>query len=204
MTLKHALEERKRHLPLKDIVKKDAALRECPHGKAELPHVQYNVTYVGKLAVSHRKAPQTLIDKSVEAFHHRSQQMQLTSKLNSLRIEQNESRTPPEERRAGRSPVKTMSIEIEGVRPGQEDTKDALRPRSVSDGTPLSLIDPTACHESSAFSMPTKSNRKLSILSENRSLVMDISVHSVLFSSSVSGAVVLERKVPEISFCQQV
>ncbi|XP_028405659.1 TBC1 domain family member 1-like [Dendronephthya gigantea] len=203
VALKQALEECKRPLPLKDIVKKDAALQDHLHGKEDQQHVQYSVTYVGRLGVSHRRAPETLIDNSVERFHHHNQQILLTSKLNSLRTEQNESETPTEERRAGRSPIKTMSIEIEGVRPGQEDTEDVVRPRSVSDGTPSFLMNPTARQESNPFGKPIKSNRKFSILSESRILVMDISVYSITFSSSVTGKVVMQRKVQEISFCQQ-
>lgn len=201
VTLKRALEECKSKLPVKENVKTDTASRE--HPAKEQHHVQYNVTYVGKLAVSHRKAPPTLIDTSVERFRHHNQQVLLTSKLNSLRTEQNESETPPEERHPTRSPVKTMSMDIEDKTPEQESTEDVVRPRSVSDGTPSSAMDPTACQASNAFTRPTKSNRKLSVFSENRSLIMNISVHSISFSSSVSGRILMERKVQEISFCQQ-
>jgi hypothetical protein len=200
VTLKRALEECKSQLPVKE--KTDAACRERP-AKEQRP-VQYNVTYVGKLAVSHRRAPSTLIDTSVERFRHHNQQVLLTTQLNSFRTEQNEGETPSEERHPTRSPVKTMSMDIEDKRPEQGNTEDVLRPRSVSDGTPSSLMDPTACQASNAFTRPTKSNRKMSIFAESRSLNMNISVHSVGFISSVSGRVLMERKFQEISFCQQV
>lgn len=206
VTLKRALEECKSHLPVKENVKTDAALRERP--RKEQHHLQYNVTYVGKLAVSHRKAPPTLIDTSVERFRHHNQQILLTSKLNSLRTEQNDSEAqneaPSEERHPTRSPVKTMSMDIEDKKPQADNLEDVLRPRSVSDGTPSSM-EPTAREASiAALKRPPKSSRKLSLCSESRSLLMNISVHSVSFSSSVSGRVLMERKVQEISFCQQV
>lgn len=209
MTLKRALEECKSQLPVKENVKTDAALRDRP--AKEQRQLQYNVTYVGKLAVSHRKAPSTLIDTSVERFRHHNQQMLLTSKLNSLKTEQNDSEAqnetqneaPSEERHPTRSPVKAMSMDIEDKTPQTEHVGDVLRPRSVSDGTPSSM-DPTTREASVAFKRLPKSNRKLSLCSESRSLLMDISVHSVSFSSSVSGKLLMERKVQEISFCQQV
>ena len=213
VTLKRALEECKSQLPVKENVKTDAALRERP--AKEPCQLQYNVTYVGKLAVSHRKAPSTLIDTSVERFRHHNQQMLLTSNLNSLKTEQNDSEAqnetqnetqneaPSEERHPTRSPVKTMSVDIEDKPPQTEHVGDVLRPRSVSDGPPSSM-DPTTREASIAFKRLPKSSRKLSLCSESRSLLMDISVHSVSFSSSVSGKLLMERKVQEISFCQQV
>ena len=205
VTLKRALEECKSHLPVKENVRTDAALKERP--TKEQRYLQYNVTYVGKLAVSHRKAPPTLIDTSVERFRHHNQQILLTSKLNSLRTEQNDSEVqneaPSEERHPTRSPVKTLSMDIEDKKPQTGNLEDVLRPRSVSDGTPSSL-EPTSREASSAFKRPPRSSRKLSLCSESRSLLMNISVHSVSFSSSVSGKLLMDRKVQEISFCQQV
>ena len=190
------MEECKSQLPSKENeAPKETSLKE------RRP-LQYSVTYIGKLAVSHRRAPPTLIDTSVERFRHHNQQIILTSQLDSMRTEQNESETPPEERRSTRPPAKTMSMDIEDKQAEHDSAEDdVLRPRSVSDGIPASLM---AANTSNAFNRPDKSRRKMSLFEESRSLNMKISTHSVSFSSSVSGRILMERKVQEISFCQQV
>ena len=184
---------------MKENEKTDAASRERRLSRERRP-VQYNVTYVGKLAVSHRRAPPTLIDTSVERFRHHNQQITLSS----FRTEPNESETPSEkESHPTQTPAKTMSIDIEDKRAKEDNTEDLLRPRSVSDGTPASLMQANDCQASNALTRPNR-GRKLSLFAESRSLAMNISVHSVSFSSSASGRVLMERKVQEISFCQQV
>lgn len=208
MTLKKALEERKRDVPVKESenVKTDSHLSE-PIKREEHVAVQFAVTYIGKLAVSHRRAPPTLIDTSVERFRHHNQQIFITSKVTSIKAEKNESSEDihVDKERFSYPPVKALSFDTAGEK--QDELHDgglSSRPRSVSDGTPTCNDYMTGPTSPGGFNQSTKSQRRLSCLSESRNLLMHISTTSVSLSSSLSGKVLMERKVQEISFCQQV
>lgn len=207
MALKKALEDCKRQHPVKEFenLKSDCSPCEKVPRKDVSKHagVQYEVTYIGKLAVSHRRAPPTLIDTSVERFRHHNQQILLTSKLHTLRAEQKEESDDTDRKRL-HPPVKAFSFDGDRKQDQLSDDDLSNRPRSVSDAIPMSndcLLNSSSFD--SVFSRPTRSGRRLSF-PESRSLLMHISINSVLFSSSVSGKVLMERKVQEISFCQQV
>ena len=151
---------------------------------------------MGKLAVSHRKAPTTLIDTSVERFRHHNQQVLLTTKLDSLRADQNEEAQETKEQSEQLQSTKSLSFDEKKEKNLSVEDLTMARPRSVSDDG--------SSAPANSFKPPSKHSRKLSVFGESRNLVMHISVNSISFSSSLTGNILMERKVQEISFCQQV
>ncbi|KAK3728848.1 hypothetical protein QZH41_020235 [Actinostola sp. cb2023] len=189
--------------------------------------VNYPLNYVGKVVVSHRQAPPTLIDDSVERFKNLNRRMELESELHQNHCPQEYSsnvitrQSPPETTKSNlhKRAVKAASLDAEVVI-GECDPKNLpnpdllevlpsngdVRPRSASDGD-KKHYNPSGTKERSDSDHTSHATYTRSASfgtnAENRNVVLQISPFSVLVVSSATNSPLMEKKLREISFCQQ-
>ena len=178
--------------------------------------------YVGRVGVSHRQAPPTLIDDCVELFKNIRGRSDLEKELKDQQLERN---TGPSHgkhlaaKKANSLDDDKMCRETTSCKEGSLDSyknesslkverEVGWRPRSASDGdrrtnvySPSTTSNPTQSH------LHVKSharNASFSNVGENRNILFQISSQSVMCQSMATKAVLMEKKLREVSFCQQV
>lgn len=188
--------------------------------------VNFPLNYVGKVIVSHRQAPPTLIDDSVERFKNLNRRMELETELQNQNqrpleysSEVTKRQSPPEQAKSNLHlrATKTASLDAEIVigdcdpknliPPELPPTNGDARPRSASDGD-KKLYNPLLTKERSDSDHNPRATHSRSASfgtnSENRNVVLQISPFSIIVISSATNMVLMEKKLREISFCQQV
>ena len=193
----------------------------------QTPLVKYPLWYVGKVVVSHRQAPPTLIDDSVERFKNlrraldserdskvqeRKDFMERSISLSKNHIKQQPPTTEP--KGIHKIASKTQSLESGvihgesgGTRPAPESPRAATnaRPRSASDGDknkPCSSLK-----EGGRPNLMLKTHTRTASFgneAENRNVLLQITGHTVTIIGMVSKVVLMEKRLRDISFCQQV
>ena len=188
--------------------------------------VVFPLWYVGRVIVSHRQAPPTLVDELVERFQKRLRMSDLEQQL---KAKQEEQQVTPlvvnDENHAHEHQLakKTKSLDSAQILQGEkasteerteegEQTRPTLlrsnsggRPRSASDGDKKQDIYPSKINNPALRNVKTHSrNSSLSNVGENRNILFKISVQSVACLSVSTKAQLMERRLREVSFCQQV
>ena len=182
--------------------------------------------YVGRVIVSHRQAPPTLIDELVERFQKRSEMSDLEQQLKAKHEEQKV--TPlvvNDENHANEHQLakKTKSLDSAQILQGEGNSTEERteeeeqgrttllksnsggRPRSASDGDKKQDIYSSKINNPALRNVRTHSrNSSFSNVGENRNILFKISVQSVACLSVSSKAQLMERRLREVSFCQQV
>ncbi|XP_001632545.3 TBC1 domain family member 1 isoform X2 [Nematostella vectensis] len=179
--------------------------------------VSYPLCYIGRVNVSHRQAPPTLIDDSVSKFRNLNRRKELEEELNNpkrppLSRTMSSSvpkRQPPPElyKAAHKNTVRVTTVDEEKItNTADKDDEplqpsDVQRPRSASDG------------DKKLFALPTKercdsdhtrnANKAYNTPAANRSVLLRITSQHVSVISTSSSGLLLEKKLREISFCQQ-
>lgn len=188
--------------------------------------VIFPLWYVGRVVVSHRQAPPTLVDDLVERFNKRLGMSDLEKRLKAKQEEQKETATTAHvENHANqhRLAKKAKSLDGEqtlqvGVSSGEEKTDEAVQSRpqvvrlnSNPDGRPRSSSDGDKTRDlcsgkaNKQLHIKTHSrNASFSTVGENRNILFKISLQSVSCLSVSTKAQLMERRLREVSFCQQV
>lgn len=196
--------------------------------------VVFPLWYVGRVIVSHRQAPPTLIDDLVERFNKRKGMNELEKQLNGQKSEQKESRSntvgvnikAENHTNQHQAAKKAKSLDGEKILGGtnncEEDPAEvdkcgthlkvdnfSGRPRSASDGDKTNNIYSSSKSNNVMKSQHhTKTHSRNSsfggVSSENRNILFKISIHSIACLSVVSKMQLMERRLREVSFCQQV
>lgn len=185
--------------------------------------VNFPLNYVGKVIVSHRQAPPTLIDDSVERFKNLNRRIELESELQNQNQHPQEyssgvttRQSPPEQAKSNlhKRAMKAASLDADIII-GDCDPKnldasvsnEEARPRSASDGD-KKLFNPALTKDrsdSDHHPRPTHTrSASFTTNSENRNVVLQISPFNIMVVSSVSNVLLMDKKLREISFCQQV
>ena len=188
--------------------------------------VSYALWYVGRIVVSHRQAPPTLIDDSVERFENLSKRLDLERQLKGQRCEKvKRHRTEltiqiaaqPEAQEEEPVVVKANSFDNtvtvhDEVRERSISSENGLsvkldfgnRPRSASDGDKTKQWMGTA-KEPNSLSTPQTHRRTASFGGEaTRNVIFRITPQCVTLINEMTKAILMEKKLREISFCQQV
>ena len=182
--------------------------------------------YVGRVIVSHRQAPPTLIDELVERFQNRLGMSDLEQQLKAKHEEQKV--TPlvvNDENHANEHQLakKTKSLDSAQILQGERNSTEERteederrrptllrsnsggRPRSASDGDKKQDIYSSKMNNPALRNVRTHSrNYSFGNVGENRNILFKISVQSVACLSVSSKAQLMERRLREVSFCQQV
>ncbi|XP_078370513.1 TBC1 domain family member 1-like [Oculina patagonica] len=197
----------------------------------ETQAVVFPLWYVGRVIVSHRQAPPTLIDDLVERFNKRKGMNELEKQLNGQKGGQKESPSASVNNKfenhtnQHQAAKKAKSLDGEKILGGtnncEEDPAEvdkrethlkvdnfSGRPRSASDGDKTKNI-----YSSSKTNNAMKSQHHIKthsrnssfggVSSENRNILFKISIHSIACLSVVSKMQLMERRLREVSFCQQ-
>ena len=193
--------------------------------------VIFPLWYVGRVIVSHRQAPPTLIDDLVERFSKRKGMNELEKELKGQKGEQKESHSitvSHVENRTNQHQVikKAKSFDGENIIGGPKNCEenppeagkhgtllkvDSLggRPRSASDGDKSNNIYSSSKDNNSVRSQhhAHKTHSRHSSfggVSEDRNILFKISIFSITCLSNGSKMQLMERRLREVSFCQQV
>lgn len=193
--------------------------------------VVFPLWYVGRVVVSHRQAPPTLIDDLVEKFNKRSDMNDLEKQLKAKQVEQKDSVTEAkiENRSNGHHLAKKAnSIDGADILQGESNRSDEKaeevgqsrpqllrvnsnsggRPRSASDGDKTKDIYSSSKTNNTSRNKPhvkTHSrNSSFSTVGENRNILFKISVQSISCLNVSTKVQLMERRLREVSFCQQV
>ena len=190
--------------------------------------VVFPLWYVGRVMVSHRQAPPTLIDELVERFNKRMGMNDLEKQLKSRQDEQNESTVINTEKhvREHHLAKKANSLDIAEIMEGRNHSEEKTegvgekrpqllrvnsnsggRPRSASDGDKTKEIYSSKTTNSSQNQQHLKThsrNSSFSNVGENRNILFKISIQSVSCLSVSTKVQLMERRLKEVSFCQQV
>lgn len=205
-----------------------------PVENAETQAVAFPLWYVGRVVVSHRQAPPTLIDDLVDRFDKRKGMSELEKQLSGQKLEQREGRSNTvsvpanisvENHSKEHPALKTVkSFDHEKIRSQVNNCEDKVpeggkhapllrvesfggRPRSASDGDKTKELYSTTDHNSSQNQHHARTHSRNSSfggVSENRNILFKISIHSIACLSVVSKMLLMERRLREVSFCQQV
>lgn len=204
-----------------------------PVETSENQAVEFPLWYVGRVVVSHRQAPPTLIDDLVDRFNKRKGMTELEKELNGKKVEQRDGRSNTVsvivnvENHTNEHQVakKAKSLDSEKILGGtnncEENTTEVGkngtllrvesfggRPRSASDGDKTNNIYSSSKDSNSIRSQHhTKSHSRNSSfggVSENRNVVFKISIYSIACLSVTTKLQLMERRLREVSFCQQV
>ena len=189
--------------------------------------VIFPLWYVGRVIVSHRQAPPTLIDDLVERFNKRKGMNELEKELNGQKTEQKESgfntaSHTENHTKQHQAVKKAKSFDGEKIIGGTNDCEEnpsqhgtllrgdsiGARPRSASDGDKSNNIYSSSEDNNSMRSQhhaKTHSRRSsFGGVSEDRNILFKISIFSIACLSSGSKMQLMERRLREVSFCQQV
>jgi hypothetical protein len=193
--------------------------------------VNYPLTYIGRVTVSHRQAPPTLIDDSVQRFKNLNRRIELETELHSTNHHQTVTKqrslnipkrqSPPELVKSTLHQRAKKAASLEGdVIIGECDPQTLskldnssstangeVRPRSASDGDKKVFNSATTKGraDSDHISRPTHArSSSFAANSENRNVILQISPQNVTVVSSTSSVCLMEKLLREISFCQQV
>lgn len=203
-----------------------------PGETANTQAVVFPLWYVGRVIVSHRQAPPTLIDDLVERFHKRKGMNELEKQLNEQKGEQKESRSNTvngninveNHTNQHQAAKKAKSLDGEKILSGankfEENPAEVVkhathlkadnfsgRPRSASDGDKTNNIYSSKGNNSSRSQHHAKTHSRNSSfggVNENRNILFKISIHSIACLSVMSKMQLMERRLREVSFCQQV
>ena len=183
--------------------------------------------------MSHRQAPPTLIDDSVERFSRLNKRLDLQMQLKAQKGEKaaEKHRTEltiqiapsplPEKKVLHKSVAKASSLDngLTGLTVCEEARDRSIsndnlppgnleylsRPRSASDGDKTNKWLSSLKEEGNVASTPKTHRRTGSFGDEaHRNVIFRITTQSVSLISETTKAVLMERKLREISFCQQV
>lgn len=193
------------------------------------PAVIFPLWYVGRVIVSHRQAPPTLIDDLVERFNKCKVMNKLEKELNGQKNEQKESGSNTVshiESHTNRHQVvkKAQSFDGEKIIGGTNNCEEnqskvgkqgtllrvdsiGARPRSASDGDKSSDIYSSKDNNSVRRQHHSKTHSRHSSfggVSEDRNILFKISIVSIACLSNGSKIQLMERRLREVSFCQQV
>jgi len=192
--------------------------------------VIFPLWYVGRVIVSHRQAPPTLIDDLVERFNKRKGMNELEKQLSGQKSEQKESHSitvshVENHTKQHQAVKKAKSFDGEGIiggtnnceeNPSEVSKHGALlrveslggRPRSASDGDKTNNIYSSSKDNNSVRSQHhAKTHSRHSSfggVSEDRNILFKISIFSITCLSNGSRMQLMERRLREVSFCQQV
>lgn len=201
-----------------------------PIESGDPPAVIFPLWYVGRVVVSHRQAPPTLIDDLVERFNKCKGMNELEKELNGQKNEQKESGSNTVshiESRTNRHQVvkKAQSFDGEKIIGGTTDCEENLsevgkqgtllrvdsigaRPRSASDGDKSNNIYSSSKDNNSVrrqhHSKTHSRHSSFGGVSEDRNILFKISIFSIACLSNGSKMQLMERRLREVSFCQQV
>lgn len=201
-----------------------------PSESGDSQAVIFPLWYVGRVIVSHRQAPPTLIDNLVERFNQRKGMSELEKELNGQKSEQKErgSNTVSHiehHAKQHQAVKKAKSFDGEEMVGGTNDCKenpsevgkhgtllrvDSIggRPRSASDGDKSNNIYSSSKDNNSVKSQHhAKTHSRHSSfggVSEDRNILFKISIFSIACLSNGSKMQLMERRLREVSFCQQV
>lgn len=198
--------------------------------------VVFPLWYVGRVIVSHRQAPPTLIDDLVERFNKRKGMNELEKQLIEQKVEQREDRSNTvsvnvkvenntnhtnqhhvakkakscdgEKILSGTNNCEENPVEVD--RRGAHLKVDSFsgRPRSASDGDKTNnLYSSKSSNNSNMSQHHTKTHSRNSSfggVGENRNILFKISIHSIACLSVATKVQLMERRLREVSFCQQV
>lgn len=193
--------------------------------------VVFPLWYVGRVVVSHRQAPPTLIDDLVEKFNKRSDMNDLEKQLKAKQVEQKDSVTEAKiENRSNEHHLakKANSIDSAEILHGETNSSNEKteevgqsrpqllrvnsnsggRPRSASDGDKTKDIYSSSKTNDTSRNKPhvkTHSrNSSFSTVGENRNILFKISAQSISCLNVSTKVQLMERRLREVSFCQQV
>ena len=201
-----------------------------PSESGDSQAVVFPLWYVGKVSVSHRQAPPTLIDDLVERFNKRKGMNELQNELNGQKSEQKESGSNTVSHNENHSNQhqavkKAKSFDGEKIIGGTNDCEENAaevgkhgtllrgdsiggRPRSASDGDKSNNIYSSSKDNNSVRSQHhVKTHSRHSSfggVSEDRNILFKISIFSIACLSNGSKMQLMERRLREVSFCQQV
>lgn len=192
--------------------------------------VIFPLWYVGKVMVSHRQAPPTLIDDLVERIHKRLGMSDLEKQLKAQHSEAKEAPLVPEvnaeiqasERLLAKAKSfdsaqvlqeqkqdtgeKTTEVSENKMPRLQVNSNSGGRPRSASDGdrTKELYSAKAGCNSQNQLGAKAHSRNSSFInVGENRNVLFKISVQSLSCLSVTTKAQLMERRLREVSFCQQ-
>lgn len=195
--------------------------------------VVFPLWYVGRVIVSHRQAPPTLIDDLVERFNKRTGMNELEKQLIEQKVEQRENRSNTvsvnvkvenhtnqhhvakkaksfdgEKILSGTNKKEENSVEVDKHGAHLKGDSFSGRPRSASDGDKTNnLYSSKSSNNSNLSQHHTKTHSRNSSfggVGENRNILFKISVHSIACLSVATKVQLMERRLREVSFCQQV
>lgn len=191
--------------------------------------VIFPLWYVGKVIVSHRQAPPTLIDDLVERFNKRKGMNELEKELGVQKTEQKESASntfshTENHTKQHQAVKKAKSFDGEKIIGGTKDCEEnpsedrkngtllrvdsiGARPRSASDGDKSNNIYSSKDNNSARNQHHGKTHSRNSSfggVSEDRNILFKISILSIACLSNGSKMQLMERRLREVSFCQQV
>lgn len=198
----------------------------------EAQAVIFPLWYVGRVMVSHRQAPPNLVDDLVDRFDKTKGMTELEKQLSVQKSEEREgfsntvSVNASVENHSKEHPAlsKAKSLDQERILGGKSSCEDKApegskhpplikmnslngRPRSASDGDKTKNSYPTRSQDSPQNQHHAKTHsRKTSFsgVGENRNILFKISIHSIACLSAASRVLLMERRLREVSFCQQV
>lgn len=193
--------------------------------------VIFPLWYMGKVMVSHRQAPPTLIDDLVEKFHKRLGMLDLEKQMKVRKDEQKEASPCPDVKIGSHSSERLLAkaSSFDSAQILQEEPKIAEektegvgsnkmqflsansnsggRPRSASDGDKMKELYSSKTHGNSSnqHGGAKMQARHFSLhAGENRNVLFKISVQSLSCLSVTTKQQLMERRLREVSFCQQV
>ena len=202
-----------------------------PSDACENLAVIFPLWYVGRVVVSHRQAPPTLVDDLVERFNKRIEMSNLEKQLKVKQDEQKDSvvtvnvenQSANEHLKAKKAAsldsaqmlqAETDSSETKTEEVGQQRPRllransNSGRPRSASDGDKTKDIYSSSKTDNisrNQLHVKTHSrNSSFSNVGENRNILFKISVQSVSCLNVSTKVQLMERRLREVSFCQQV
>lgn len=200
-----------------------------PAEGSESQAVFFPLWYVGRVIVSHRQAPPTLVDELVERFKKRTGVSDLEKQLRTKQDERKISDVTNNkayvrehylakkansldsaELLAGNNSGDEKPEEVSPLRPQlvKVNSNPGGRPRSASDGDKTKEVYCSSQTNSSTHNqhhVKTHSrNSSLSNVGQNRNVLFKISIQSLSCLSVSTKAQLMERRLREVSFCQQV
>ena len=199
-----------------------------PIESGDPPAVIFPLWYVGRVIVSHRQAPPTLIDDLVERFNKCKGMNELEKELNGQKKEQKESGSNTishMEDHSNRHQVVKKAQSFDGNKiiggTNEENPSEvgkhgtllrvdstAGRPRSASDGDKSNKIYSSSKDNNSVRSQHhSKTHSRHSSfggVKEDRNILFKISIFSITCLSTGSKMQLMEKRLREVSFCQQV
>lgn len=200
-----------------------------PAEGSESQAVVFPLWYVGRVIVSHRQAPPTLVDELVERFKKRTGMSDLDKQLRTKQDERKISDVTNNkayvrehylakkansldsaELLAGNNSSDEKPEEVSPLKPQlvKVNSNPGGRPRSASDGDKTKEVYSSSKTNSSTHNqhhLKTHSrNSSFSNVGENRNVLFKVSMQSLSCLSVSTKAQLMERRLREVSFCQQV